>query len=65
MSRRSLLVNIIFDILAEDESGISELYILFNGSIFYDNDGDHQILIENPRIPGIYNFTIIISCLKI
>ncbi|MFX0146058.1 MAG: hypothetical protein ACFE9C_18470, partial [Candidatus Hodarchaeota archaeon] len=51
---------IIIDILAEDESGISELYILFNGSIFYDTDGDYRILIENPRIPGIYNFTIII-----
>ena len=51
---------IVIDILTEDKSGISELYIEFNGTRFYDDNGDSQILIENPRIPGIlYYFTIV------
>jgi len=51
---------IIIDILAEDKSGVSELFIEFNGELFYDDNRDNQILIENPRIlGGINNFTIV------
>jgi hypothetical protein len=51
---------VIIEILTEDESGISSLFVDFNNIRFYDDDGDNQILMENPRIPGIYNFTIIV-----
>jgi hypothetical protein len=51
---------LVIDILAEDKSGISELYLEFNGTKFYDDNGDNQILIENPRIPGmLYFFSIV------
>ncbi|MFX0048768.1 MAG: hypothetical protein ACFE8G_11450 [Candidatus Hermodarchaeota archaeon] len=51
---------IIVDILTEDKSGISELFIEFNGTRFYDDNGDSQIFIENLRIPGIlYDFTVV------
>jgi hypothetical protein len=51
---------IIIDVLAEDKSGISELFIVFNDIWYYDDSGDCQFLIENPRTPGIYNFFIVV-----
>ncbi|MFX1549607.1 MAG: hypothetical protein ACFFB9_04560, partial [Promethearchaeota archaeon] len=47
---------IIIDILVEDNSGISELFIEFNDTRFYDENRDNQILIENPRILGSFNY---------
>ncbi|MFX0105702.1 MAG: hypothetical protein ACFE75_09440, partial [Candidatus Hodarchaeota archaeon] len=52
---------IIIDILVEDKSGISELYIEFNDELFYDDNGDNQILIENPRIIGGFNYFTIVA----
>jgi len=49
---------LIIQILTEDKSGISSLFIDFNDNRFYDDDGDNLILIENPRIPGEYYFSI-------
>jgi hypothetical protein len=52
---------IIIDILTEDKSGISELYIEFNNELFYDDNRDNQILIENPRIIGGLNYFTIVA----
>ncbi|MFX0056935.1 MAG: hypothetical protein ACFE8J_01400 [Candidatus Heimdallarchaeota archaeon] len=46
--------NIIFDLIAEDQSGISELYIEFMENEYYFNENG-QIVIPNPRFPGSYN----------
>ncbi|MFX0104912.1 MAG: hypothetical protein ACFE75_05435, partial [Candidatus Hodarchaeota archaeon] len=51
---------IIIDVLAEDKSGISELFIEFNNIWYYDDNGDGQFFIENPRTPGIYNFSVVV-----
>ena len=48
----------IIEIIVEDYSGISNLFIDFNDNRFYDDNGDNQIFIENPKIPGVYYFTI-------
>ncbi|MFW9785297.1 MAG: hypothetical protein ACFFFB_23660, partial [Candidatus Heimdallarchaeota archaeon] len=51
---------LIIEVLVEDNSGISELFIEFNDVLFYDDDGDNLILIENLGIPGcLYNLTIV------
>ncbi len=47
---------IIFEIMAEDESGIAELFIDFIDTRYYYNDESIQIRIPNPRVPGIYEF---------
>ncbi|MFX1380111.1 MAG: hypothetical protein ACFFA4_13570, partial [Promethearchaeota archaeon] len=52
---------IIIDILVEDKSGISELFIEFNDTRFYDDNRDNQILIENPRILGGLNYFTIVA----
>ncbi|MHA1913974.1 MAG: hypothetical protein ACW97V_06390 [Promethearchaeota archaeon] len=49
---------LILQILTEDKSGISNLFVDFNGNRFYDDNGDNLIFIENPRIPGVYYFSI-------
>ncbi|MGB5910187.1 MAG: hypothetical protein WBH31_03220 [Promethearchaeia archaeon] len=47
---------IIFELMAEDESGIAELFIDFIDTRYHYNDESIQILIPNPRVPGIYDF---------
>ncbi len=49
---------IIFEINAEDKSGISELYIEFLGDKYLDNDNDNLISIPNPSAPGDYTLSI-------
>ncbi|MFX0180331.1 MAG: hypothetical protein ACFE78_09065 [Candidatus Hodarchaeota archaeon] len=48
---------IIFEIMAEDESGIAELFIDFIDTRYYRNDESIQIQIPNPRVPGTYEFS--------
>ncbi|MHA2430163.1 MAG: hypothetical protein ACXACC_03915 [Promethearchaeota archaeon] len=48
---------IIFEILAEDESGIAEMFIAFIDSRYYNETV--QIRVPNPRVPGIYDFTAV------
>ena len=50
---------IIFEIMAEDESGIAELFIDFIDTRYYRNDDSIQIQIPNPRVPGIYEFSAV------
>jgi len=50
--------HVIFEFNVEDPSGISELYIEFMESKYYPNEAD-QILVPNPRIPGIYDFSAV------
>ncbi|MFX1493320.1 MAG: hypothetical protein ACFFBZ_03480 [Promethearchaeota archaeon] len=50
---------IIFEIMAEDESGIAELFIDFIDTRYYQDDETIQIQIPNPRVPGIYEFSAI------
>jgi hypothetical protein len=52
---------IIIDILVEDASGISDLFIEFNDTRYYDDDRDNQILIENTRILEIYNYFTVVA----
>jgi hypothetical protein len=47
-----------FDILSEDISGICSIFIEFDGIQYFDDDRDNQILIPNPKIPGLYNCVI-------
>ncbi len=47
---------IIFEVMAEDESGIAELFIDFIDTRYYYNDESIQIWIPNPRVPGVYPF---------
>jgi len=46
------------EISAEDNSGISELYIDFLGDRYYDYDNNNYITISNPSIPGDYTLSI-------
>jgi len=50
--------NINFEIIAEDDSGISELYIDFLENEYF-LDENNQIIIPNPRTPGEYEFSAI------
>ncbi len=50
---------IIFEIMAEDESGIAELFIDFINTRYYHDDESIQIQIPNPRVPGIYEFSAV------
>ena len=49
---------VIFEFLAEDPSGISELYIDFMENKYYI-DENNQILVPNPRVPGEYEFSAV------
>jgi len=49
---------VIFEFNVEDPSGISELYIEFMESKYYPNEDD-QMLVPNPRIPGLYDFSAV------
>ncbi|MFX1304615.1 MAG: hypothetical protein ACFE9X_14780 [Promethearchaeota archaeon] len=49
-----------FDIISEDYSGISELYIEFNGQKYFDDDYNNFISIPNPSIPGYYILNIMV-----
>ena len=49
---------VIFEFMAEDPSGISELYINFMENKYY-LDENNQIFLPNPRIPGEYEFSAI------
>jgi len=48
-----------FEISVEDDSGIADLYINFLGTNYFDDDHDFQISIQNPSLPGEYNFNVI------
>ncbi len=50
---------IIFEIMAEDDSGIAELFIDFIDTRYYQDDETIQIQIPNPRIPGTYEFSAV------
>ena len=49
---------VIFEFMAEDPSGISELYIDFLENEYF-LDENNQIIIPNPRTPGEYEFSAI------
>jgi hypothetical protein len=42
--------------MAEDESGIAELFIDFEDTRYHYNNESIHILVPNPRVPGIYDF---------
>lgn len=46
------------EISANDNSGISELYVDFLGDRYYDNDNNNHITIPSPSIPGEYTLSI-------
>ena len=47
------------EIIVDDISGISDLYIDFMGNIFRNNEGKNEITIPNPHTPGEYEFSVI------
>ncbi|MFX0138385.1 MAG: hypothetical protein ACFFDN_32385, partial [Candidatus Hodarchaeota archaeon] len=48
-----------FEITAQDDSGISELFIDLNGTKYYANAGEYNISIPNPKTTGIYDYTVV------
>lgn len=49
---------VLIDTKASDESGISEIHLTFDGTIYSDKDGDGRIALPNPRVPGRYDFEV-------
>ncbi|MBD3193896.1 MAG: hypothetical protein GF317_02495 [Candidatus Lokiarchaeota archaeon] len=47
-----------FEVIVEDQSGLSELYAIFNQSI-YHADENNRIIFPNPILPNNYLFSVI------